>query len=119
MPMTYENPQRQQLVLAIKKHIRKSKSRFWVAVLKSITKAKGRRVAVNLDRISRYGREDKIIVVPGKVLGSGKLDKKLRIAALVFSQAAKTKVEQTGGQCFTLTHLLDSQVQGKEMQILR
>jgi len=41
---------------------------------------------VNLGRIERYAQEDETVVVPGKVLGSGVLEKNVTVAAVDFSR---------------------------------
>ncbi|MEM4246662.1 MAG: 50S ribosomal protein L18e [Candidatus Bathyarchaeia archaeon] len=106
---------------ALAEAIRRKKahrSRFWSAILEAVEKPRSRRPSVDLGRLARFGREDKIVVVPGKVLGSGSLDKKLRIAALSFSQSAKKKVERAGGECLTITSLLEERVEGKDLMII-
>jgi len=47
---------------------------------------------VNLSKINRYANRDEIILVPGKVLGSGALSLPVKIAALDFSETAVSKI---------------------------
>jgi large subunit ribosomal protein L18e len=49
---------------------------------------------INLDELSKI-ESDKILVV-GKVLGSGDIDKKIGVAALGFSEQAREKLEKVG-----------------------
>ena len=49
---------------------------------------------INVDELNKI-KEDKILVV-GKVLGEGNINKKLGIAALAFSESAKEKLEKAG-----------------------
>jgi len=49
---------------------------------------------INLDEIE--SEESNKVLVVGKVLGSGKINKKLEISALNFSESAKEKLEKAG-----------------------
>src|SRR3989344_4433533 len=51
-------------------------------------------VSVNIDRLNNI-KENKVIVV-GKVLGSGEINKKISIAAFGFSETAKEKLKKAG-----------------------
>ncbi len=111
-------PQTKELIQRAHKSMKTDKATFWRAVLKRVSRPRSRKINVNLSRISQYGKGDKIIVVPGKVLGSGRVEKKLRIAALGFSQTARIKVEQAGGECLTLTSLIEDKIKGKDVMII-
>ncbi len=111
-------PQTKELIQRAHKSMKTDKATFWRAVLKRVSRPRSRKINVNLSRISQYGKGDKIIVVPGKVLGSGRVEKKLRIAALCFSQNARAKVEKAGGECLSLNKLIENKVKGKDVIII-
>lgn len=58
---------------------------------------------VNLSSIGRYGAAT--VIVPGKVLGTGELDKAVTVAALKFSKNAKEKITKAGGKAMTISEL--------------
>jgi large subunit ribosomal protein L18e len=61
---------------------------------------------VSLDKISKL-KEDTVIVV-GKVLGQGEIEKKIEIAALGFSEQAKDKLSKAGCKMSTIKkYILD------------
>ena len=60
---------------------------------------------INLDQINHI-KEDKLIVV-GKVLGQGELHKKVKIAALGFSESAKLKLKKNGSEFLSIKHELE------------
>jgi large subunit ribosomal protein L18e len=62
--------------------------------------------AVNLSRINTNTNKDEIAVVPGKVLGSGTLTKKLTIAAWQFSETAKELIKSSGSAAISLKDLM-------------
>jgi large subunit ribosomal protein L18e len=59
-----------------------------------------RRVEVNLDRLNEAKTTE--IIIPGKVLGSGNISKKITIYALNFSEQAKEKLKKAGCTCILL-----------------
>ena len=62
-----------------------------------------KRIEVNLDQLNQA--KTKEVIVPGKVLSSGNMDKKIKIYAIAFSEQAKEKLKSAG--CETLI-LLDA-----------
>ncbi len=61
-----------------------------------------RRPEVNMSRIEKYANDGETIVVPGKVLGSGILSKKVTIAAYTASEGAIAKIEASGSKFVSL-----------------
>jgi large subunit ribosomal protein L18e len=61
-----------------------------------------RRPEVNLSKINRHASDGDIVLVPGKVLGSGRLNKKVTVAAFTFSAGAAEKIASAGGRILTL-----------------
>jgi len=47
-----------------------------------------RRVEVNLYKINKHSKDGESVIVPGKVLSEGKLDHKINIVALDYSEKA-------------------------------
>lgn len=60
------------------------------------------RPEVNLSRIDKYANEGEIIIVPGKVLGSGILNKKVTIVGFNASEGAISKIEAAGAKYISL-----------------
>ncbi len=61
-------------------------------LIKLSTKPKRLRPSVNLSKLDRLVKESESIIVPGKVLGSGVMNKKIKIAAIDFSASAVEKL---------------------------
>ena len=76
------------------------------------------RRVVNLSSLSRYTKENEIVVVPGKVLGAGDLSHKLTISAYQFSEQAKDKLEKAGAKIMTLLDLSKEKPSGKKIRII-
>ncbi len=81
---------------------KKEGSKAWIRVAELLLKPTRERPAVNLSKINRYANEGEIVIVPGKVLGAGKLEKKLTVVAFSFSKTAVEKIKAAGGEVLTL-----------------
>lgn len=77
-------------------------SRAWLVVAEELEGPARERAEVNLSKIERYANEGEMIVVPGAVLGYGKIRKKVRVAALRFTRSAKEKLLRAGCEVLTL-----------------
>ena len=64
------------------------------------------------------GKENEIIIVPGKVLGSGMLNHKLTISAYQFSEQAKDKIEKANSKIIPLLDLSKDKPNGKRIRII-
>ncbi len=91
---------------------------IWRRVAEELERPRRRRVAVNLSRINRYTVKGDLVVVPGKVLGSGNLDHPVTIAALSFSDKALEKIRQAGGKAISIPELVESNPRGSNVKIM-
>ncbi|MBT4805201.1 50S ribosomal protein L18e [Candidatus Woesearchaeota archaeon] len=93
-------------------------SRFWRRIVKDLNKPSRQRRVVNLYKINKCVKEGETIIVPGKVLSVGDLNKKVDIAALNFSSGAKEKIIEAKGKAMTIKELLQINPEGKKVRIL-
>ncbi|HMB50879.1 50S ribosomal protein L18e [Natronoarchaeum rubrum] len=94
--MSKTNPRLNSLIAELKSVSRSRETDVWSDVADRLEKPRRTHAEVNLGRIERYAQEDELVVVPGKVLGSGALQKSVTVAAVDFSGTAETKIEQVG-----------------------
>ena len=106
----------QTLIADLKKHSLTSK--LWKRIAKDLSKSTRQRRVVNLYKINKYAREGETIIVPGKVLSIGEIEKKVNVAAYQFSTQAKTKIEDKQGSAITIKELLEKNPDGKKVRIL-
>ncbi|MCE4614914.1 MAG: 50S ribosomal protein L18e [Desulfurococcales archaeon] len=93
-------------------------SKVWRDIAEHLLKPARQKVYVNLSKINRYTREGDIVVVPGKVLGSGALEKKVTVAAFSFSEKAVEKIENSGSSVVTINELLEKGVSSSDVKII-
>lgn len=110
------NYQLQQLLIELESKSRQS--RFWSRIVQDLKKPSRQRRIVNVYKINKFAREGETIVVPGKVLSVGDLDKKIDVAALNFSQEARTKIEKAKGKTLSISELFKQNPEGRNVRIL-
>ncbi|MCD6492674.1 MAG: 50S ribosomal protein L18e [Archaeoglobaceae archaeon] len=96
----------------------KNEAKVWKDIAERIAKPRRLYAEVNVSKIERYAKDNETIIVPGKVLGSGKINKKVTVAALSFSESAKRKIENAGGKCLTIMELLEENPKGSGVRIM-
>ena len=67
----------------------------------------------------RHAKGGATVVVPDKVLGSGKLSEKATVAAASFSASAKKGIESAGGKAITIIEAAKSNPTGKDFAIIK
>ena len=112
------NPLLQDLIGELKKRSNEQSVNLWKRIALDLEKPTRQRRIVNLSKINRYTKENEIIVVPGKVLGSGMLNHKLTISAYQFSDQAKDKIEKVGAKIVSLLELSKEKPDGKKLRII-
>jgi len=93
------------------------KSRFWAAVLRRLEKPSRRRRAVNISHLNRVSAPEGVLVV-GKLLGAGTLEKPVKVIAFDFSDSAYRKVIEAGGQAYFLEEYLKRGGDGRGLVIV-
>ena len=112
------NPILLKLIQELKKRNKEQSINLWKRVANDLEKPTRQRRVVNLSSISRYTKEDEVIVVPGKVLGAGDLQHKLTISAFQFSDGAREKIEKVGAKIVPLIELSKLNPSGKGIRII-
>jgi large subunit ribosomal protein L18e len=112
------NPQINQLIHILKQKAYQEETPLWKDLARRLERPTRRQAEVNISRINRHTSDDEIVLVPGKVLGSGALDHKVQVAALDFSQTAVEKIVSAGGKCLDITLLVEENPQGSGIRII-
>ena len=112
------NPQITQLINNLKEKSYQEKAAIWKKLAVKLEKSTRRQAEVNLSQINRHTKPDELVLVPGKVLGSGVLDHKVQIAALKFSKTAEDKIANVGGECLEINQLIEKNPNGTGVRII-
>ena len=116
--ITNKNLQLQKLIGELKKASIDQKAAIWKRLAQELERPSRNKRVVNLSKINFYGSEGEVVVVPGKVLGTGDLDKKITIAAYNFSEQAIDKIKKANSSSMDLIELVKKNPKGKGVKIL-
>jgi len=112
------NPNLVGLISKLKEASRTNKAPVWRDIALRLEGPASNWAEVNISRLDRYASENETVVVPGKLLGSGEIDKKLTVAAYRFSGQAKDKISKAGGQNMSIEELLANNPTGSKVRIM-
>ncbi|MEM7821329.1 MAG: 50S ribosomal protein L18e [Candidatus Aenigmatarchaeota archaeon] len=91
---------------------------IWKAVAEKLENPRRKRVVVNLSDINRNTNEGDTVIVPGVVLSSGNITKKLKIAALRFSSRAKEKIKNANCEAIEIKEIIKWNPKGSGIKII-
>lgn len=94
------------------------KNQAWLDVAAILSSSRKNRKDANLSEINNSAKGTKKIVVPGKVLSQGNINKKIKIIALNFSDKAKEKLSRAGCETSRLLEEIKSNPSGEGLKIL-
>ena len=108
------NPKLVETIIASKK------KEAWNEVAELLSGPRRKRINLNLNELNgvEAGNKD-ILVVSGKVLSEGNVDKKLKVVALNFSERAKEKLLKSGCKVSSILEEIKSNPTGRDIKILR
>ncbi len=98
-----KNSELASTILQLRQVAIQNNSGFWKKVVLELQKPRRNKRVVNIYKIQKLAKQGDVIVVPGKVLGTGDLSLKITIAAESFSKSALEKINSVG----KATSLLD------------
>ena len=96
-----------------------SKNKKWLEVARIISGPRRKRKSINLDEINRDHKDGDIVIIPGKVLSQGEIDKKIKVVALGFSERAKEKLSKSKKDFSYLLDEIKKNPDGKGIKILK
>ena len=102
----------------MKRQANENDAPIWKDIALRLEKSSRNWPEVNLDRISKYTGEKETALIPGKVLSTGDISKKVSIAAWSFSEKSQEKITKAGGKYMSIEELLKSNPKGKDVRIL-
>ena len=112
------NPVLIQLIQELKKQSNEHDAPIWKDIAKRLEKPSRNWAEVNLDRISKYVLDSETALIPGKVLSTGDLTKKIPIAAWSFTEKAEDRIKKAGGKTLSIEELLKKNPNGKNIRIV-
>ncbi|MBU0958879.1 MAG: 50S ribosomal protein L18e [Nanoarchaeota archaeon] len=98
--------------------IRYAKShKEWMGVASALSNPRRKRPSINLDSIEKKAGEE-MLVVPGKVLSQGEIKKKVKVAALGFSENAREKLKTAGCEVLSIIEAIKLNPKADKIKII-
>ncbi|MBI5036836.1 50S ribosomal protein L18e [Candidatus Micrarchaeota archaeon] len=98
--------------------LRKAKKPVWARVAEIIRAPRRRRPEISLARLGRVTKEGDKVVVPGKIIGAGKVGHKLTIGYLAVSKASVDELEKEGIEAMPFAKFIEANKDGKGVKII-
>jgi len=102
----------------VKTIIAAKKKKEWLKIADLVSRPKRKQTGINLDEIDKKTKEGDTIVFPGKILGKGEVTKKIRIAALYFSDSAREKLRKTKSEAVSIIEEIKKNPVARGVKIL-
>jgi large subunit ribosomal protein L18e len=105
-------------IWSLRSAFKRSKAPIWRALQEELAGPRANRREINVRRLAEISKADEVVVIPGKVLGTGSLGHKLTVCAFSISQTAAKKIIQSGGTVLTFDDLINKHPDGKGVRII-
>lgn len=105
------------LVRSLKRLGIEQECKLWKRIATDLEAPSRRRRTINVHALERHAKDGEIVIVPGKVLGDGELNKSITVAAYAFSDKARDRIAQKG-KAITITQLMKDNPKGQKVRIL-
>ncbi len=107
-----------KMVRLLRKYAKENDAPIWRTIAEALEKPTRKRITVNVSKINRHTNEGDVVVVPGKVLGAGRMDHAVTVAALSFSEQAIRKIKEAGGRVLNILELVEENKKGSNIKII-
>ncbi|MDQ3836182.1 MAG: 50S ribosomal protein L18e [Thermoproteota archaeon] len=105
-------------IWSLRNAFKNSKAPIWKALEEELAGPRANRREINLNRLARVTKPDEVVVIPGKILGTGSLGHRLTICSLSISEVAAKKIKDSGGRVVTFHELINGHPEGKGVRII-
>jgi len=119
MKMTNKTNQlTKKLIQDLRKSAYDNGAPIWRDVAERLNKPGKSWAEVNISRIALHAKKNEVVLVPGKLLGSGDIDKPVTVAAYKASASAVKKISGAGGRVITIDELVKENPKGTGVRIM-
>ena len=111
-----------QIVIHMAKELKvaskKNKAPIWSRLAEMALKPSRARKVLNLGQLDKFVKDNDIVIVPGKVLGTGNISHKITLCSFSISSSGAKKVIQSGGKIIPVAQLIKNNPTGKGVKII-
>jgi large subunit ribosomal protein L18e len=118
LKLTKDNKILRSAIILLERRGRSGKSAIWMEAARLLASGTVTWPEVNVSRLARIA-DASAVFVPGKVLGTGSLERKLNVGAFSYSASARSKIEQAGGRALTVEEFVKRYPEGSGVALVR
>lgn len=107
-----------QMAKTLRGASKKNNAPIWKRLADLALKSAQSRRVINLGQLDKFISDNDVVIVPGKVLGTGSLTHKITLCSFSISTSGARKVTQSGGKILDLLQLIKSNPTGKDVKII-
>src|SRR3989344_5738581 len=100
------------------KLIRKNSSWNNLGIAEHLSSSSRKMPEVNLAKIELHSEQGDNIIIPGKVLGAGSINKKIKVCAFKFSKEALTKLKDKKCDVLTISEEINKNPKATGLRVL-
>ena len=97
---------------------RKNDAPIWKSIAKKLEGPNRNWPVVNVSKLEYNASKNGKVVIPGKIMGSGNLSKKVTVSAYSFTKSAVQKIENAGGKCMIYNEFIKKNPTGKDVMVI-
>src|SRR5574340_222603 len=105
-----------QMVKALRGASKKNNAPIWERLADLALKPTRAKRTINLSQLDKFVADNDVVVVPGKILGTGSLSHKITICSI--STTGAKKITQSGGKILDLSEIIKNHPTGKGVKII-
>ncbi len=118
MAGTKSNPALVGLIHDLKAAGRENEAPIWRDIAIRLEKPSRNWAQVNISKLPLHVREGENVIVPGKLLGAGDVDKAFTVVAFKASASATAKIVAAGGKVLTMKEGMSQFPKGEKCRII-
>ena len=105
-------------ILELKEASRKNEAPLWWSIANRLEGSSRNWPSVNVSKLEYNVNKNGKAIVPGKLMGTGIVTKKMTVAAYSFTDSAKEKIQSAGGKCLTYNEMIKATPKGTDVMVI-
>ena len=105
-------------IMDLKEASRKNDAPLWRSIATRLEGSSRNWPSVNVSKLEYNINKNGKAIIPGKLMGTGILTKKMTVAAYSFTDSAKEKIQSAGGKCLTYNEMIKATPKGTDVMVI-
>ena len=105
-------------ILELKEASRKNGAPLWRSIANRLESSSRNWPSVNVSKLEYNINKNGKAIIPGKLMGTGIVTKKMTVAAYSFTDSAKEKIQSAGGKCLTYNEMIKAAPKGTNVTVI-